>query len=142
MKRAAGFIGMCVVAALACIACKEKTATSTLADYDAALHKRIRKIIDDDEKRDKLELLHAQSKLRQLDLAMIFAESGVKMRGNPEMTREDADILLKEAAEKRAKTLRDVATIRLEMRTLVTENEWRQLYENNPATADASKKEN
>ncbi len=113
----------------------------TLADYDAALHKRIRKVIDDDEKRDKLELLHAQSRLRQMDLALIFAESGVKLRNAPDMTREEATALLKESAEKRAKTLRDVATIRLEMRTLVSEEEWSQLYQGNPAIAAPIEKE-
>lgn len=114
-------------------ACKEKSAGSTLADYDAALHKRIRKLVDDDEKRDKLELLHAQARLRQMDLAMIYVEEGVKFRNAPDMSREDAALLLEETAEKRAKTLRDIATVRLEMRTLLSEAEWNQLYEGNPS---------
>ena len=110
-------------------ACKEKTAGSTLSDYDAAIHKRIRKMVDDDEKRDKLELLHAQVRLRRMDLAMIYVEEGIKFRNAPDMSREDAALLLEETAEKRAKTLRDVSTVRLEMRTLLSEAEWNQLYE-------------
>lgn len=141
MKRAVGWIWVCALVGLMCVGCKEKTAAATLANYDATLHKQIRKIVDDDEKRDKLEFLHAESKLRQLDLAMIFTEAGVKLRNNPGITREEATLVLRESAEKRAKTLRDMATIRLEMRTLVSEDEWRQLYNGNSVTADTGKKE-
>jgi hypothetical protein len=123
-----GCIGaLCCLALLCCN--KDKTAATTLADSNAALSKRIGKTIDDDEKKEKLEMLHAESKLRQLDLALIFAESGMQMRNKSNLTREEAESILKDSADKRAKTFQDVAKIRLEMRALVTEDEWNKIFE-------------
>jgi hypothetical protein len=143
MKRAISAACIGVMCCLAVSSCKkEKTGGTTMSDYDANLHKRIKKVIDDDDKRDQLEMLHAQSKLKEIDLFLIFTESGVQMRGKPDMTREEAGILLNEAAEKRAKAFRDIASIRLAMRKIVSEDEWRQIYGEDSASSSPAKKEN
>jgi hypothetical protein len=81
---------MCCLAVSSCK--KEKTGGTTMSDYDANLHKRMKKVIDDDDKRDKMEMMHAESKLEEIDLFLIFTQSGAQMRSKPDMTREEADI--------------------------------------------------
>ena len=119
-------------AALICFAmpsCKKaKTGQSTYAAYDEAVQKAIKKNVDDDARKNKLLALNAKVSMQQMDTAFIFAEIGIKMRSKANLTPEEAEQLLAEAAEKRLKAFKEMSATKREMRELVSEEEWEKIF--------------
>lgn len=142
MKRNNIFLWALVVFSFAVVSCKkQQTGVDTMADNESMVYKRIRKTIDDDEKRNALLALEAEVQLRQLDISFIYAEAGVKVRQQQNLTTEVAQNILTEAAEKRAKTFQDVAALRMQMRAMLTEDEWNKIYAESSAAAGSSTEE-
>jgi gamma-glutamylcysteine synthetase len=122
---------LCLVAAccLSVAGCKKSaTAQTTLDDYNAAVYKGIRKHIKDKDRRNKLKALHAKAFMQQVDTALIFAAAGIKMRANPNLTREEAQAIIEESKQQRLLALKELSATKREMRSLVSAEEWNEIF--------------
>ena len=119
---------------------KAKTGKSVYSEYAAAVQKGIKKTIDDKNRRNRLLALHAEGNLQQLDLAFIYAATGVEMRSKINLTREEAEQILVDAEEKRARAFKEMSETRREMRELLSQAEWEKIFIE-PAKKAKEKKE-
>jgi hypothetical protein len=128
---------MRTIVAIACLAllcfsfvpsCKKADSGKTFDDYNAAVRKGIKKHIDEKDAKNKLLALHAKSVMQQIDAALIYAAIGVQVRNKPDLTREEAEHLVVETAEKRLHVLEELTATRREMRELVTAEQWNEIF--------------
>ena len=112
------------VGATGCKKSKEPTVTGKVMDRFDAMEEVIDDTVKEKQKKALLLILHGENRLAFLQLKARWMELTSAVRNNPNLTREAVEQRLERFYARRAEVLTEVARNRMQMRGLVTRDQW------------------
>jgi len=105
-----------------------KSLTETASDYERGVAKRIKRAVDDDDRRDTLLRLEREVNAHRLQIERLYVDLGKKIRENPDLTPAQIKALTDGFSADRKQLLLDIGGFRMEMREHATPEEWQKIF--------------
>ena len=106
----------------------EPRMTETAATYSKHVHKRLRRTIDDKERRKALRALQDRVDRAEAEVALAGIAASKKIRSNPDATQAEIEEILTACAAERKQYLNQIGTLRMEMRKQMSAAEWAEVF--------------
>lgn len=136
MKRQSG-IALCIAlsasVAITAGSCKSKkpkpqTTSADVSGASSELRELVKDNVEDEVKREKLFYLLDEADRSTTDFKQAFLDTRLIWENDPQVSREDAEKAWADYALTRIGFIRNIVKLRLEMRSLVTEEEWNKIF--------------
>jgi hypothetical protein len=124
--------GLSILFAAGCNKNKKEpeTATAVVATETGDVKKRIKDNIEDKARQKKLILIVDESNRCMLNISKSLMENRKTIDQDLDITAEESEVVLKKIEAVREECIRKIVAGRLELRTLVSADEWNRIFTN------------